>query len=311
MPELRPYRPGDEQGICELFAATHGRPLPLELWRWRYGTKSIINVAADAGRIVGHVGALPVRLTRGAESVAAGLWVDLMVHPDYRNLGLFLDMAEANHRLCAENGVRLVFAFPNDRSYPILKRMLGWNAIEEIDALEAPLSALAAAGSGAAPLSAFGAEHAALWRRLAPADAFAPERTPDFLKWRYRERPGRTYFAWEARDAKGALRGWLAANVFDGPQGKIGDVLDLCAEPDAADAVWSAASAHFRSNGVRTVSAWALKGGPDFARYVAWGLTPNGPRTHFAGRWTSPEEKAPFPSQGPDWFVSKGDSDVF
>lgn len=317
MAELRPSRPGDEQGIRELFAVCHGRPLAEDVWRWRYrgqeGKPAIVDVAVDAGRVVAHLGSLPVSLSRGREKVPAGLWVDLMVHPDYRNLTLFLDMAEANRRHCAEAGAELVFAFPNDRSYPVLKRMLGWQPVEEIDALEAPLAGLKEppAAPRIEPVSAFDLEYDALWRKLRPEGALAGERSSAWLTWRYRRRPGARYEAWRARNKEGRLAGFLAAKVFDGPDGRIGDVLDFWSEDESSPGLWSAALGSFRAAGVKTVSAWALKESPLFARYTEWGLAPRGPRTHFAGRWTSDDEKAPFPARGRDWRVSKGDSDVF
>lgn len=317
MPELRPYRPGDEQGICDLFSTCHGRPLPLDVWRWRYapqnGTAPVIEVAVEAGRVVAHLGTLPVTLQRGEEALSAGLWVDLMVHPDSRNLSLFLDMAEANHRHCAEAGLRLVFAFPNDRSYPVLKRMLNWNTIEDIDALEAPLSELKPipAETNIRKVSDFTSEYDDLWRRLRPDGAFVGTKTSAWLSWRYRQRPAGRYEAWCARNENERLSGWLVAKFFDAPQGRIGDILDFCAEPDSFDALWSTALTHFKTSGVQTISSWALRGSPLFQRFVGWGLAPRGPRTHFAGRWTSPNELAPFPARGEDWRVSKGDSDIF
>ncbi|HXS99799.1 MAG TPA: GNAT family N-acetyltransferase [Elusimicrobiota bacterium] len=317
MPELRPYRPGDEQGIRELFAVCHGRPLPDDLWRWRYhgqgGIPAVVDVAVDGGRVVAHLGCLPTTLSRGREDLQAGLWVDLMVHPDYRNLTLFLDMAEANRRHCAVAGMKIVWAFPNDRSYPVLKRMLGWQSIEELDALEAPLAELRPlpVPPRIEAVSAFDLEYDALWRKLRPAEALGGERSSAWLTWRYRRRPGGRYEAWRARNKEGRLSGFIAVKTFDGPDGKIGDILDLWSELESYHALWSAALAHFQAAGVKTVSAWATKESPLFERFTDWGLAPRGSRTHFAGRWTSDDEKAPFPARSRDWSVSKGDSDVF
>lgn len=312
MPSPRPYRPGDEAGIRALFATCHGRELSAETWRWRYAGAPVLEVAEDAGRIVAHVGALPVALERGGESMKAGLWVDLMVHPDYRNLQLFLDMAESNRARCAAAGMKALFAFPNDRSYPVMKRMLDWNALEEIDALEGAIDSLKSPPSAAKieDAASFGAEHDALWTRLRPADAWASARGAARLNWRFRERPGAGYLAWNARGADGRLLGWAAAKVFDGPQGRVGDVLDLWAEPGADDALWSAALARFRAEKIAIVSLWALRADPLHARARAWGLTPSGPRTHFAGRWTDSKTAEPFPDAA-RWRVAKGDSDVF
>jgi hypothetical protein len=261
------------------------------------------------------VSALPVRLEHEGAAVDAGLWVDLMVHPSHRNLTLFLDLAEANRERARADGKKIFFAFPNDRSYPVLKRMLGWSAIEEIDALEAPIEDVGGLGAedsdAVKPIANFDAGFAELWRRLGPSSGWSPARDAAWLDWRYRARPGADYPGWQMRDRSGALKGWVITKIFDGAQVRVGDVLELCAEPEAAAALLSVALARFRSERARTVSAWATRDTEPFKLFRAWGLAPRGPRTHFAGRWTASDEAGAYPARGRDWRISKGDSDVF
>jgi hypothetical protein len=319
MPEIRAYRAGDEDGIRRLFETCHRRPLELDVWKWRYAYRPegapVTMVAVDAGELVGHVSALPVRLERGSAAVKAGLWVDLMIEPKHRNLTLFLDLADANRRRCAETGVEVLFAFPNGKSFPVLKRMLGWQDAGDILALECPISGLRppkAADAQAEPVSEFGEEFDELWDRLRPQKRFSGWRGSGHLQWRYRGRPRASYPSWAARDASGRLEGFLVAKTFDGPQGRVGDILDFWAEAKgpSADALLNAAFAHFKNENVSLVSAWALKGTPQRAKLEACGLTESADRTHFAGRWTA--ERGPdFPARHADWSVFKGDSDVF
>ena len=319
MPEIRAYRPGDEAGILRLFETCHRRPLELDVWRWRYAGRSegspVTSVAVDGGELVGHVSSLPVRLERGARPVKAGLWVDLMIEPKHRNLTLFLDLAEENRRRCAETGVELLFAFPNNNSFPVLKRMLGWQDAADILALEGSLASLqrpATVGSKIETLDEFGAEFDALWTRLRPHDRLCGARGSAHLQWRYRGRPRTSYPAWSARDASGRVIGFLVAKIFAGPQGRIGDILDFWTEPEgpAAGNLLMAAFDHFKQENVATVSAWALEGTPQRAQLEACGLSPGADRTHFAGRWTA-ESGPDFPARHADWSLFKGDSDVF
>ena len=319
MPEIRVYRPGDEAGIRRLFEICHLRPLDLDVWNWRYAYRPegvpITMVAVDGGELVGHVSALPIRLERGSSVVKAGLWVDLMIEPNHRNLTLFLDLADANRRRCAETGVELLFAFPNGKSFPVLKRMLGWQDAGDILALEGKLSTLRLPEAGRSKvetISGFGDEFDELWDRLRPLKRLCGARGSDRLQWRYRSRPRANYPAWAARDAAGRLEGFLVAKIFDGPQGRIGDILEFWAEAKgpSADALLIAAFGHFKSENVAVVSAWALDKTPQRAKLEACGLAPGTDRTHFAGRWTA--ERGPdFPARHADWSVFKGDSDVF
>ncbi|MCX5796545.1 MAG: GNAT family N-acetyltransferase [Elusimicrobia bacterium] len=323
MTSIRPGLPEDGPGMRELFALCHERELPADLWDWRYrgGPEggALIDVAVDDGRVVGHLAALPVRLERGERTLAAALWVDLMVHPAHRNLDVFLEMAEANRAHCAAAGRELLFAFPNDRSFPLLKRMLDWHAVEDVAALEAPLSGLAQPGPPASGWQvATGLEPApefdAFWEEVRPREAWAVRRGQARLAWRYLAKPRAGYGFWTARDETGRLRGWLAAKVFAGAPGPVGDILDFWVAAGAEPALcglWGAALGHFRKHAVLTVSAWALRGTPWFTRYQELGLGPCGPITHFAGRRTSSGGAAAFPGLGRDWHIAKGDSDVF
>jgi len=311
MPDIRPLRAGDENGIRRLFETCHGRPLAPEVWAWRYAGAPVTEVAVEGGEIVGHVSALPVRLERGSEALKAGLWVDLMIAPAHRNLTLFLDMAEANRRHCAAEGVEILFAFPNGKSFPVLKRMLGWQDAGEIMALEGKLRRSAAAGSKIETIDSFGPEFDDFWTKVRPPDRLCGERGAARLNWRYRGRPGADYPAWAARSSSGRLEGFLAAKTFDGPTGRIGDILDFWFDSsDAADGLLNAAADHFESKTVSLVSAWALEGAPQRGVLEKRGLAAGNDRTHFAGRWTA--EKGPeFPARHAEWSLFKGDSDVF
>lgn len=318
MPEIRASRAGDENGIRRLFETCHRRPLDPDVWRWRYASQPhgapVTDVAVDGGEIVGHVSALPVRLERGAEALKAGLWVDLMIDPAHRNLTLFLDMAEANRRRCAEAGVEMLFAFPNGKSFPVLKRMLGWQDAGDILSLEGKLSLLTrpTGGSRAERIETFGAEFDDLWARLRPADRLCGARGAERLNWRYRGRPRSAYPVWSSRDASGRLSGFIVAKTFDGPEGRIGDILDFWFDPAAAASggLLNAAFDHFQKENVATVSAWALDGTTQRAVLLSCGLAPGADRTHFAGRRTA-ETGPAFPARHADWSLFKGDSDVF
>jgi hypothetical protein len=318
MPEIRAYRAGDEDGIRRLFETCHRRPLDPDVWRWRYASRPEGNpataVAIDAGKVVGHVSALPVRLERGASAVRAGLWVDLMVHPNHRNLTMFLDMAEENRRLCAAAGIELLYAFPNNNSFPVLKRMLDWKDAGDILALEGALASLRrpeAAGVETRTVEAFGPEFDDLWARIRPNDRLCGARGAERLGWRYRRRPAARYPAWAARDGTGRLGGFVVVKTFDGPSGRIGDVLDLWAVPGpAAGGLLKAAFDFFEREKVATVSAWALEGTAQYAVLNTCGLKPGADRTHLAGRWTA-QAGPEFPARHADWSLFKGDSDVF
>lgn len=320
MTTLRPARPEDAPGIRELFRVCHKRGFSAELWRWQYiQGAAISDVAVISDRIIGHLASLPVRLDRGTQTAAASVWIDLMVHPEHRNLELFLDLAEAHRAHCAQAGRDMLFAFPNDRSYPLLKRMLNWLPLAEIDALEGSLASLPPVPAlpkdwKIEPCTSCSEEFDAFWEKVRPPQAWSVRRDSARITWRYLDKPSPDYKVWSARDGSGSLRGWLAAKIFPYPAGPIGDILDLWTEEPNGPAhagLWNQALDWFRSRSVGTVSAWALPGSALAARFQGDGLGAAGPRTHFAGRWAAADAGKAFPGQGSDWQVAKGDSDVF
>lgn len=311
---LRPARPEDAAGVRALFEAVHRRPLPEDLRRWRYDGRPdapcVATVAEEEGLVVAHLGALTFELETPAGRRRAGLWADLMVHPDRRGLPLFLDLAEANTAACAEAGLSLLYAFPNDNSWPLLKRLLGWTDLGDLAAFEGPLPE-APEARAALPGLPEAAEIDELWERVRPPAVVSLRRSGAWARWRYVQRPGEDYSCWQARGESGALRGWAAAKVYAGPGRLLGDVLDLWAENgEAEDHLLAAALGWFAQRGVTTVSAWAAPGDQQGSLWTSLGLEPEGPRTHFGARALTPEARA-FTGEPTLWRIAKGDSDVF
>ncbi|TBR17715.1 GNAT family N-acetyltransferase [bacterium] len=310
---LRAATPADGPGVEALFSATHARELPHPVWQWRYhgrpGSPSVCTVADDGGRVVAHVGTLVSPADARGRGLRLGLWTDLMTHPERRDLGLFLDLAEANLAACRTAGLDLLYAFPNDRSYPLLKRLLGFLDLGDLRAYEAPLSGLrradaAPAREGLPPA----AELDSFWRRARPEHGLALRRDAAWVQWRFALRPGADYRTFHVMDA-GRLSGWAAAKFF--PAGRVGDVLELWHDgPAAADALLAAAAAWFKERGAETVSAWAGPRDPKAELWESWGLAPRGPATHFVAKALTPAGEA-FAADASFWRIGKGDSDVF
>lgn len=311
---LRPARPEDAAGIRALFAAVHARALPEPLRHWRYDGRpdapSVCTVAEEDGNVVAHLGALSFELETPAGRRRAGLWTDLMIHPGRRGLPLFMDLGEANTAACAEAGLSILYAFPNDNSWPLLKRLLDWKDLGDLAAFEGPMPD-APEAPRALPGLPEPAELDAFWERVRPPAVVTLRRSGAWAHWRYSSRPDGNYSCWQARGASGELRGWAAAKVFAGPGYLIGDILELGAENgEAEDALLAAALDWFGEKGATTLSAWAAPGDQQGSLWGSLGLKPGGPLTHFGARALSAETEA-FTSDPTLWRIAKGDSDVF
>lgn len=311
---LRAATAADGPGVRALFAATHKRELSEELWRWRYhgrpDSPSVCTVADDGG-VVAHIGALTSVGDIPRSTIKLALWTDLMTHPARRDLGLFMDLAQTNLDACRAAGVGLVYAFPNDRSYPLLKRLFGFSDLGDLAAYEAPLASLplrdAPHASQTRPHSA---ELDALWERSAPIGALTLRRDAAWIDWRFHRRPGAPYAVFYSRLGE-LLSGWAAVKVFDGPTGRVGDIVELWGDsPEAWASLTATMLQWFAAQGADVVSAWAGPSSAQAGHYGEMGLKPVGPRTHFVAKALAPGGE-PFTGGAGYWRIGKGDSDVF
>lgn len=233
--EVRPYRPGDEAGILELFNQVFGEDDPkyaersLAHWRWEFldnpaGTQVVLGIDGD-GRVIGQYACLPARVWLKDREVCCGQGIDSVVHQDYRRglkrEGAFLKIARYYFD---HYGVPEVNAFgyglPNKKAYRIGVRMLDYKPIAE------PVLTVARnlfnfkddaeVGRGGdtrgriVEVSRFDAQVDALWARLQPGMPLAIIRNARYLNWRYADCKIARYRMFALVDDSGA---WRAACV--------------------------------------------------------------------------------------------------
>jgi len=174
----RRYRPGDEVDLLALFNREFGKQRSMEHWRWQFlrnpHAKPFIIVARTKrdDELVGSHISMPVGLKDQGRKVLAGHTLDLVVHRDYRRQGLFGITGRECFEWGAAEGMRALFAFPNEASYPGFVRTLGWHRILEPTAYSLRLGLASGNGPG--------------WLRLALRVADAPMRFVRLLQWRAR-----------------------------------------------------------------------------------------------------------------------------
>ncbi len=106
MVEIRRVNHQEEvEPLATLFRICFGRHMPTEYWEWKYVqnpavlSDPTVVVAVDEDRIIG---ARPFQFTEmwlGNKRVIVAQHTDTMVHPEYRDRGIFHRMAE-----CADTG---------------------------------------------------------------------------------------------------------------------------------------------------------------------------------------------------------------
>ncbi len=219
---IRPYKTGDAQGIIALYARTFGREVEYSRWKWLYLNQvypSVIVVAEQHGKIVGHVSGLLKPMVYFGRSSTALHSFYAMVDSKYRRSGMFMDMMQVLEKQTLQSGADIIYGFSyQEQVFPALQRLgrqeigllpvyimplhpirLGTLKVPAAKYMESLDSAAARVfGNGASPLPtmpaiAFDQAYEDLWLRVMHQRAIAVPRNTTFLSWRYSARPGGGY----------------------------------------------------------------------------------------------------------------------
>jgi hypothetical protein len=233
------YRPQVEPEVFEFqrVAWPHRRPdLIGPRWRWmfvesarRLNVMPQVWLHRQAGRIVGHNGAIPVRLKMGGEERLTGWLVETMVLPEYRSQAV-------GARLTVEAHEDLPFALSLGQTEQMraIQLRLGWQLVAPLETAQllirpervlkgklpgpAALAAgLALRASGALrdatrqrsrvtvrAISRFDDTHDQLWTTCAREVTCAVRRDASYLNWKYVDQPGQDYLRLEISAPSGA-----------------------------------------------------------------------------------------------------------
>jgi hypothetical protein len=123
MVEIRLVKHSEEiEQLVELFRISFGREISTKLWEWKYLANPFgssfpeVVIAADKGRIIGARPFLLMELWIQDNKTIVGEHSDTMVHPDYRNLGLFNRMGQFAKEYLKINNIPLSYGFPGPMS---------------------------------------------------------------------------------------------------------------------------------------------------------------------------------------------------
>jgi len=323
------------------------RELIPQRWRWmfadsarRLGVPPRVWLHLARGRVVGHMGSIPVSLKVGTEVLPTGWLVDTMVLDDQRRRGL---------------GSRLMVQAHEDQPFSLslgqtaemreIQLRLGWQQVAPLEIAQLlirpenvlrgklPKPAAMAAGLGlrastavrgllrgkpdvcVKPVDRFGERHDRLWQAVSPTITCGVVRDAGYLNWKYVDQPGQRFERFE---------------VFDGDR-LIGAVVLAIREPEATyryrrallvDVVASMATDGDLERVIRAAVSAAESGGADamVCMHVGAALTRALKANGFALR--KPERVLlvdtgglPLETQrtlldGPGWLVTQGDSDI-
>lgn len=84
-------------------------------------------------KVAGYYGVFPIVCSFRGEKILLAQSGDTMTHSDHRRKGLFTSLAYETYRLARDNGIKGVFGFPVEASYPGFQRKLNWKFYERLN----------------------------------------------------------------------------------------------------------------------------------------------------------------------------------
>ena len=93
--EIRPFSPGDEVHILNLFEASFGKKMSPMFWDWRYRANPfisniMIHMMWDDEVLAGHYAVSPVQMLVEGNSQMTALSMTTMTHPAYSGRSTFI-----------------------------------------------------------------------------------------------------------------------------------------------------------------------------------------------------------------------------
>jgi hypothetical protein len=130
--------------ICNLFRNVFNKEKTLEEFDRQflntYCGYSLHCVIIDTNKIVGINTIIPYKYYLNNEVKVFALSVDTMIQKEYRSLGSFSVISKMLYKFSKNEGISIVFGFPNDVSYKIFKKILHWKDIGKLDFYILPIN---------------------------------------------------------------------------------------------------------------------------------------------------------------------------
>lgn len=312
----QPYRIGDEDAIRELFRASFGgRELPLADWYWRFRDNpsgpGLIELSWEAGRLAAHYAVTSMRMRIEGSDRLGALSGTTMTHPEHRGKGLFQLLARQTYDRMSQEGMSLVWGFPNSQSHRGFVRDLQWHDLCEMPTMRCVVSAErrpSAYSNAVVELEDTDERFDRLWIRVRDEHRVIGRRDAETLRWRYVRHPSVRYRL-IAYSAGSEITGYVVFKRY-ADELQIVDFLVPKAERDVGEALVSSVYATAVAGGLSAVSAWMRVDQPLHHALEKCGFVPDAPVT-YAGSLSFDRTLDTVLSDVRGWYFTMGDSDVY
>ena len=321
---IRGYRDGDEGEINTLFNeifGSDGRLRTLEEWHWKFKRNPVrvedisdyATLAECDGKIAGQYAIWFGNFKYKDKIIKTSHAVDNIMHPDYRNFRVQLDMFKKQNEVASKEDVKFGFGFPNEVAYSVGKTLLEYKDIGELTTLSMRLNLTfpikrrmpflpdsiigilqrlstcvfkgrmkftqSQSNLIVQEINTFDAAFDEFWKKISLCYPLMVKKDSTYMNWRYKEKPGDQYRAYVARDGN-QIKGCVVLKAADDfmyyPGAIVGYIMELLSlkENGIPEALLRTALNHFVSQNADFSVAVIFKEDFLYNSLIAMGFVP-------------------------------------
>lgn len=309
------YVEGNERKILSMFNDVFGLQRTLEEWRWEFkdnpAGRPIIKLLWLDDQLIGQYSLVCRHIKIGYLTQISLLSVDTMIHPDFRNMGLFTELAKTAYSKARKLGYSLVYGFPNSNSYDGFVSKLGWTGhkLQAYSTRKPMIKKLEQyTYRRIEETKWFDNRFDKLWDAYRHEVEIATERSQRYLNWRYLSKPKTPYTVFSIFEGD-VLDGYVVLKTFEKENKRLGHIVDaVCKDVYDMRTLFATSYGYFKIKDVDEIVCWAPSGSMFAAVLEDDGFTRIESDMCFGYLCL---DKASSVDQYKDWYLTMGDSDVF
>ncbi len=131
--EIRRLKKGDEEGLSQLFWKVFKKKKTSQYWYWKYyqnpAGKHMNMVAVNGDKIVGLIGAIPIKIKARSKVLQTSQFTDIAILPEYRNIKTFMQMAQLSKEECLKSDFHINYGFSNMDTHLFSTKFLDFKGV--------------------------------------------------------------------------------------------------------------------------------------------------------------------------------------
>jgi len=237
-------------------------------WHWKYNGenpagKGLVKVMEINDKIATHFAVVPLEIDFFKDRIKASHSVAMMVAPEFQGKGTIKFVADKLFADCAKENIAFSYGYPNDLSYELHKKFLGYNDVTMMEEYQLKMDSyqptVKSTDHKVSPVAQFSEQQDTFWSEAKSQFNIAVHRGASFLNWRYLSRPDQRYFVFQI-ESSGQTLGYSVLKMYQDNdhevRGHFIDIMSLPNRPDILSSLLDHGISFFKKYGVNFVTSW-------------------------------------------------------